>query len=88
MTQHAATTMHALRIVVINTIEPPENERTALARVPAPDNPMRCATMIDGVAWDGSAPQAYANAFSIRHMDDATIFHRPIHIDSASRVVK
>lgn len=31
MTQHAATDMHALRIVVINTIEPPENERTTLA---------------------------------------------------------
>lgn len=48
-------------------------EAAALANVYVPDNPMRSATMVDGVAWDGSAPQDYADAFSIRYTDKEPI---------------
>ncbi len=47
--------------------------RTALYRevadalgVAVPDSDMRASTLIDGVRWDGSNPQAYADAFAVR----------------------
>ena len=38
-----------------------------LAGVAVPPVLVRSATLVDGVAWDGSDPAAYAGAFSIRH---------------------
>jgi len=40
-------------------------DAAAMANVRVPDNPMRSATMVDGVVWDGSAPRDYADAFRI-----------------------
>ena len=34
--------------------------------IAVPDSEMRSSTLIDGVVWDGSDPQAYADAFAIR----------------------
>ena len=36
------------------------------AGVALPGNTMRASTLVDGVVWDGSAPQAYAEGFSIK----------------------
>jgi ABC-type nitrate/sulfonate/bicarbonate transport system substrate-binding protein len=38
-----------------------------LAGVAVPPTLVRSAILVDGVAWDGSDPAAYAGAFSIRH---------------------
>lgn len=61
MAPHTAPDMHALRIVVINTIEPPENERTALAsrkcsRTPAKKN----ATTSSNIVSTASASHAHS----------------------------
>jgi len=41
-------------------------EAAAQVGVAVPDTPMRSSRLIDGVAWDGSEPAAYAARFEIR----------------------
>jgi ABC-type nitrate/sulfonate/bicarbonate transport system substrate-binding protein len=40
-------------------------EAALLAGVPAPSHPMRSSVLMDGKAWNGRDPQAYAASFSI-----------------------
>ncbi|HEY8100394.1 MAG TPA: CmpA/NrtA family ABC transporter substrate-binding protein [Burkholderiaceae bacterium] len=60
-------------------------EAAALADVPVPDNPMRSATMVDGVMWDGSAPQDYADAFAIRYIEKDAIAAEELLVNSDVR---
>jgi len=39
--------------------------------IPVPDSPLRTSRLIDGVAWDGRNPAAYADAFDIRTAEPA-----------------
>jgi nitrate/nitrite transport system substrate-binding protein len=41
-------------------------EAAALAKVPLPAGEMRASTLMDGLAWDGKDPKAYAAGFAIR----------------------
>ncbi|MGI4814645.1 MAG: CmpA/NrtA family ABC transporter substrate-binding protein [Janthinobacterium lividum] len=48
----------------VNRIDIYEQAASA-ARVPLPASAMRSARLIDGIVWDGSNPQAYADGFEI-----------------------
>jgi nitrate/nitrite transport system substrate-binding protein len=41
-------------------------EAAVLAGVPAPSNLMRRSVLMDGIVWDGTAPEAYLSSFPIR----------------------
>ncbi|HWP01014.1 MAG TPA: CmpA/NrtA family ABC transporter substrate-binding protein [Methylococcus sp.] len=41
-------------------------EAATLAKVSIPDHEMRTSTLVDGIAWDGGNPQAYAAGFSVK----------------------
>ena len=41
-------------------------EAAVLAGVPAPSNLMRRSVLMDGIVWDGTAPDAYLSSFPIR----------------------
>jgi nitrate/nitrite transport system substrate-binding protein len=41
-------------------------QAAAAAQAPVPAKEMRASTLIDGVAWDGSSPAAYADGFKIK----------------------
>lgn len=60
-------------------------EAAAQANGNVPVNPMRSATMIDGVVWDGSASQEYADEFAIRYSDAVSIAHEELFVDSETR---
>ena len=40
-------------------------QAAAMAKVPLPASPMRSTTLVDGVAWNGANPKAYAAGFKI-----------------------
>lgn len=50
----------------INCIELYRQAATAL-NISVPTEPMRASTLIDGVAWSGNEPAAYADSFRIRY---------------------